>query len=196
MAREDSTVPGDLFFLDQGDINRVTRFATMATNAPFVVNLQYVFWRQAMEAYDELRSQRSKASMNVFYQLACLAIADAGTSVSILLGQNCEYDRVKPQTPSPGAMALQLPERMRTAVEDLLNLAADIRHFGSHEKAKRVLEITPDHVCECLEAAKDTWIQILDSEGQDVSEFRQCAFSAQEIDAGHPGRAEGDEVTP
>lgn len=141
-------------------------FAILSSDDEHVWNLQYYFWKNAMDHFDTIKNTDYNKE-GVFEVDACMAIVLAGTSISQLLGQNVGVDS-SGKTDGPRAAFRKLTSGkdlksigfggLKKRFEGFVTVYDDIRHFGlSLPKHRQIRDINEQSLCEFLTTAQDVW---------------------------------------
>lgn len=153
------------------------RFAFGTTGGPDIVNLQLGFWNDAVETFYHVETQWRKCAVEVedcssgsdhyteheFVVDAARGVVLAGTSLSILVGQNVEPEergtrRVTPKlTTSLTDLLGPLDDRAR----EFIQMYDDIRHFGL-AKHETIDGLTEERYCELMTTAQSLWKKVLE----------------------------------
>jgi hypothetical protein len=128
-----------------------------------------VFWKRAVRTFRGIEDEQDSWESEIpFCEKACLIIADAGASVSQLLGQKASRDdqdigRVpwprdifKDSIRDWGLEDNDLPRELRARFKELMDCYDHIRHFGSpYEEC--IFEIDGELLCRLMNTAQDVW---------------------------------------
>lgn len=153
------------------------RFAFGTTGGPDTVNLQLGFWCDAVNTFQHVRTQWRKCAVededcsggsddyteHEFVVDAARGIVLAGTSLSILIGQNVESEergnrRMTPKL-TTALKKLQVPFDDRA--REFFQMYDDIRHFGL-AKHDTIHGLTEERYCDLMTTAQSLWKKVLE----------------------------------
>lgn len=167
------------------------RFAFGCTGGPDIVNLQLGFWKNSIATFKFIKEQWEKCAVEEngrgtgsdkyteddFKVHAARGIVEAGTSLSILVGQNVPPEEWKGRQVTPslrGALAVLL-ESLDGTAEEFIRIYDDIRHFGL-AKHETIEELTEEKYCALMTTAQSLWKRVLVVQGMSERGFFDDEF--------------------
>lgn len=153
------------------------RFAFGTTGGPDIVNLQLGFWRDAVNTFQHIRTEWRKCAVedeewsggsddyteDDFVVDAARGLVLAGTSLSILVGQNVKPEErgKKRVTPKLTTALADLLGPLDDRAREFVQMYDDIRHFGL-AKHETVDGLTEKRYCEFMTTAQSLWKKVLE----------------------------------
>jgi hypothetical protein len=157
-------------------------FACWDSSGVTVKNLQLAFWDLAIQHFDEIREKwrqfapedrsvepedEPAYSIDQFVEDAAVALVLAGTSVTILLGQNTKSNGK--EVPAPKKAINQLFGSSKTQWDRFIERYDALRHFGE-PKWGLINGIDEDIVRQDFESAQEIWIAVLTKNGRPIDD--------------------------
>lgn len=159
------------------------RIAMGSTHGPEIVNLQLGLWRHAVEQFRRLELVGSgppsyllseprfgEYSENEFSPDAAVAVVLAGTSVTVLIGQNTKLRRHDGGIDGfwkcvKDVLGLEKGQ-ISKEFQEFYDLYECLKHFGEPHYDR--IYISPEELCEYMRTAQEFWIRVLNHLGMSV----------------------------